>query len=659
MKRVALLVSALVAGLLPGPVASAQSSTIAFLNPSGYTSATQPRLLSAKPDDDATYHLVAWVKNVPSSPLVEFELRPTTPGANPLTVTATRAGNTWEYDLDLSGIADGSYTLAALLYSGLAPVGEDEELVTVNNDDLPPPEPANAVELVYPRNAARVGYFTPPGKAAGFVVQAIASAGTSRVRFFYSLSDPGNEPEWKSCASAAPNADRIATARCELASGDPPAQVTALAAVSNRQPTGDPQPAADESGDAHHVLPYAQVATTVDVSPTTLTRDPGGCQKYTLEVTDQDGRAIAGMNVDIHATGPSDQLQFATMDTAIPGANETDPFQAPDRGHSTENARRCSNGESLGRQGETNRPGGDDDKHIESTSPSGSLGGTDNSGRFDFALYSGTQGATEIRAWADVNDDDLPGASEASGGAQLGWGQAPPPPVTDIVLTPASADATVGECVRLEAFVRRGGNPLSAANVDVHLTGPDSNVSFCTPADASPSRTPDGGSHIAGGHEDGTKHLEGETSSTGQYVFGVTSPTAGGTVVSIWVDQTDDDVQSGEPADNAQITWQVEGSRTITLGSNKTRVRKGSRVRLSGDIEGSATCEANQTVEIQARPASGGTFVTIKSLTTDAEGLYSTRVRMRRARTFRAVAPEAAPCEAAQSETVTVRVRRS
>lgn len=661
-KRIFLAVALVMGSLAAAPPTRAQNVGIQLLNPSGYstTNANQPRPLSAKQDNNATYHLVAWAKGVPPSAVVEFELRPTTVGS-PVTVTATRVGssNTWEYNLELATVADGTYTLAAVLFSGQTSVAEDEQLVTVQNSELRPGGPANTVELLYPENGGRAGYFTPPGKTAGFLVHAIASEGTGQVRVLYSLSDPGNEPEWKPCGSEAPNDDRLVTIRCALAVGDRPADVGAIAAVANRQPTGDPSPAADETGDAHHVVPYAQVATNVEVTPSSTTKDPATCQKFTLDVSDQDNRPIVGMNVDIHAVGPDDQLQFATI-PLTPVTNETDPFQAPDRAHTTEGARRCSDGMRLGNQGETNRPGGlDDEKHIESTSPEDSVGGTDESGDFDFALFSATVGATQIVAWADANDDDLPGANEASGGAQLGWGVAPPPPVTEIAVSPTSMDATVGQCARFEAVARRGGSALGGANVDVHITGPDAGVAFCTPADATPSRAPDAGSHVTGGHEDGTKHLEGETSSDGRFVFGVVSSTTGGTVVSVWVDQTEDDTQSGEPNASAQTTWQVEGERTITLTSSRSRVRKGARVRLSGDIEGVSSCESAQTVQLQARPAGGGTFVTIKTLTTDGEGLYGTRVRMRRARTFRAVAPEASPCEAAVSGNVTVRVRRN
>ena len=663
MKRRILLVAALVAASLAGaPVSRAQSGTIAFLNPSGYTSATD-RTLSAKQDADDTYHLVAWVNNLPPSPLVEFQMR-ALPAGNEMTFTGTRVGNTFEADLDLAGLSDGAYSLSAVLYSNLQQVDDDQVTVTVNNSDIPPPAAANTVEILSPSNGEGAGFFTPEGKAPGFLVSTIASEGTERIRVLYSMSDPGSAPEWKQCGFAAPDSNLVAQIRCAVATGDAPGQVTAIAAVANKTPTGTPPAAADDSGDAHSIIPYLQQATTVDVDPSSATQDVGVCRKYTMTVGDQQNSPIAGMNVDVHATGPGDQVQFATIDPT-PVTTETDPFQAPDRGasshrHSSENALRCSNDGNLGQQGETNVPGGDDIKHVESTTPAESIGGTDEFGRWTFAVHSRVAGATQIVAWADTNGDDIPGATEASGGGQLGWGGPPPPPVRDVTLTPEATEATAGECARIVAVTRRGGSPLGGANIDVHITGPDTTVSFCVPSDSSGGRTPDGGSHVTGAHEDGTKHLEGESNTTGQFVFGVLSPNPGTTSVQVWIDETEDDtLVTGEPTRSGQINWQTQGSRTISLDRSKARVRKGTRVRLFGAIDGATACEAGQAVQLQSRPAGGGSFTTIKTLMTDDNGGYTTRVKMRRARTFRTVAPAADPCEAAQSGDVTVRVRRS
>jgi hypothetical protein len=651
-------VSALTLGL--APLGRAQSSSIEFLNPSGYTSATE-RTLSAKTDGDNTYHLVAWVRNMPASPLVEFELRPI-PTGNANTVVATRMGNTFEHRLELGGLADGAYELSATLYSNLNPVADDTETVTINNSDIPPPSAASTVEILNPENGERAGYFTPEGKSAGFLVSTLASEGTESVRVLYSMSDPGNEPEWQQCGTGSPDASQISQVRCALASGHAPGEVTAIAAVANKAPPPDPPAAADDTGDAHAVVPYLQQAGNVEVSPTPVTEDISDCIKFTLAVEDQFNQPIAGMNVDVHATGPGDQVQFATLDTT-PVTNDTDPFQAPDRGstahrHTIENAIRCSNDSNLGQQGETNLPGADDIKHIESTSPMNSLGGTDNFGRWDFALHSRTQGPTQIAAWADSNGDDVMGTSEASGGAQLGWGQPPPPPVDEVFLSQGANSATTGSCVPFELLARRGGNAYAGANVDLHLTGPDAGVTFCDVAGGTARRPPDGGGHVGDAHEDGTRHAEGETDTAGKFVFGVTSATQGSTTVYVWLDSSGDDLPTtGEPSRTATVSWQPPGDRTISISSNKSSVRKGRRVRLSGSIEGDPACSSAQAVEIQSKPLRGGSFGTVKTVTTDEEGLYSTRVKIRSSRRFRAVAPEAGACVDARSNTITVRAR--
>lgn len=660
MKKTAILVGALLAISLVGVNPSrAQGSSIEFLNPSGYTSEEEPPVLSAKQDADNTYHLVAWVRNIPASPLVEFELR-RLPTGNTTTVEATRAGNAFEAGLPLAGLADGPYELKAILFSNLDEVDTAQMTVNVTTEQLPPP-PANTVEILNPENGEQAGYFAPEGKAPGFLLSTLVSEDTERVRVLYSMSDPGNQPEWKQCGFGTPDDNLVAQVRCALASGDSPAEVTALAAVANKTPPpGSPPAAADDTGDAHAITPYLQQARTVDISPTTGSGDVGVCQKFTLTVSDQLDQPIAGINVDVHAAGPGDQIQFATFDTT-PVTNDTDPFQAPDRGgashrHSTENAIRCSDDESLGQQGETNVPGGDDVKHVESTAPANSLGGTDNFGRWVFALHSRTQGGTQIVGWADVNGDDVLALSEASGGAQFGWGVPPPQPVTEVFVSPTETNASTGSCVPFEVQVRRGGNPFGGANVDVHVTGPDSSVTFCDTSGTSTRRPPESGGHVADAHEDGTRHAEGEASSDGRFVFGVTSATQGTSSVQIWLDDEDDDVSSGDLSRTATVTWQPPGDRDVSLTSNKNRVSKGRRVRLSGTVQGDPACAAGQTIQLQSKRLRGGTYRTIRTLTTDAEGEFATRVRMRSARKFRAIAPAAEPCQQATSPAVTVRV---
>lgn len=653
MKRALLMVGTLIASLLP--LSAAHSApAIRFLNPSDYSN-VPPFELSAKADQDNAIHIVAWVKEVPASPLVEFEVESATQKA---TLDGTRAGaDAWEtFWVPPDSFTDGPYTLRAILYNGTpgnaSEVTSTEVAVILNNNAVPPPPAPETAEMGHPGNGEELGFFTPKGKQPTTVIDYTTSTLTRQVRALYTLSDPGNDPEWVACGFAGVPEGLAGRVRCTLKAGDNPMHVNAVAVVANMTaPEAEGNPALDETGDAHRIVPYVSHPTTIDFSPdSTQVDDLTKClDRVTATMLDQRNRPIAGANIDIHATGPSDQLAFGSI-----GNNRTSPFQAPDSGHpSSEDALRCSDGERAGRQGDHNVPLDDDIKHIESTT------GTDTNGDFHFALKTDQQGGTTILGFADVDDNDLPGSSEATGGARIGWAVPPPPPVTEIVLSPSSSSPTTGTCLPIEVAARRGGSPLGGANIDVHLTGPDATVGFCDIAGGSARRPPTGGGHVGDTHEDGTKHAEGETDSGGRFIFGITSASQGQTTVFVWLETTEDDVPSGELDRTATVTWMPPGDRSITLDSGRGRVRKGTRVRLFGAIDGATACEVGQAVQLQSRPAGGGSFTTIKTLTTDDNGGYTTRVKMRRARTFRTVAPAADPCEAAQSGDVTVRVRRS
>lgn len=655
MKRTMLLLVAVLASLLPMPSALA-APEINFVNPSGYL--VTPYEISDAEDADQLFHLVAWSRDVPANALVEFEIEPT--GDNPATFVAERVGSdTWEALVPIpNDFVDGStYTLRARLYAGVPgnadEVDNDETTVEINQSSVPPPS-GEAVEMTYPDNGGPLGIFTPKGKRSVTVFDFAASDATEQVRAFYTMSDPGTEPAWEpSCGSAAPDGDGFGKVRCTLGEGHNPLDVTAVAVVSNRAapaPPAPPNPALDTSGDAHRVVAYLQQPRTVEVSGAAGNITLATCHTLTANVTDQNDRVVPLANVDVHADGPEDELHFGTR-TSGPVPQQTDAFQAPDLGHvSRENARDCGNNSNVNQQGDHNSPGRDDLKHIESTT------GTSDTGDFRFALRSANAGGTFVTVWADVDDDDLPDLSEATGGAQLGWGGPQPEPTQEVFLSPSSANGTNGSCVELEILARRGGAPFNAANVDIHIQGPDTLVEFCAVEGGGTTRFPESGGHSGDAHEDGTHHAEGETDSGGRFLFGVRSASSGTTQVQVWIDRTDDDTLSGEPTKSSTITWQPAGERSISISSNKSRVAKGRRVRLSGAIQGDIACSGGQTVQIQAKPLRGGQFGTVRTLTTEPDGSYTTRLRMRKARKFRAVAPAADPCAAATSNTITVRV---
>jgi hypothetical protein len=437
--------------------------------------------------------------------------------------------------------------------------------------------------------------------------------------------------------------------RCTLEEGHARNDVTGVAVVANRTlPPAPPQEQADETGDAHRVFPYAQTPMFVEIDPEAISANPGECQTFTAFVADENGRAIPAANVDVHAEGPNDQLRFGSI------TNTTSPFQAPEDSPehpSRENAIKCSDGTASGQQGDHNRPGQDDIKHIESTE------GTDDSGAFVFALRADAVGSTVIDVWAEEDDDDVQDSSEGAGGARVGWGEPPPPPEIELSMSPSSASSSQGSCKAITLVAKEGGNPLGGTNADVHITGPDQTVNFCDPPDADPRRAPDAGGHVVDSHEDGTRHAEGETDAQGTFTFGVISSTVGTTQVLAWIDAFDDDLQDGsEESASGSITWEPAGERDVSIDTNKDKVDVGGKVKIFGSISGDSSCESSQEVKLKARKR-GGKFKTIETDTTDADGDYSFQIEVRKTKDYRVLAPAAGICEKAKSSIVTVKAK--
>lgn len=646
-KIIVLVIAALVGGLLPIPVAKA-APAIQLLNPSTYNGAAPE--ISTKQDLDGNFHFVAWVPSVPQNAIVEFEIQ-SVAGNSLRTINASRVGaDTFEGFDNLANLADGNYLVAALLYSNGDQVDEgiDRQAVSVRNGTLGQVETA---EIVAPGNGGSLGFFTPKGLRPRALVDVATSDGARQVRVLVTKTRPGGEPEWVQCGTGTVSS-QSARVRCTLPEGTEPAQVTAVAAVANQTPPPGPaQVPADDSGDAHRVTVYNAVPTRVSIDPEATRAEISTCSpEFRATVTDQLGRPLSAVNVDVHAVGPTDQLQFAAGGNAM-------QFQAPDKGpHSSEPTHRCTELDAEGRQGETNRIGANDEKHIESRSDVTNPG-TNNQGAFIFRLYSDTVGGTEIIAWADADDDDVQQAAEASGGARLGWGQDPPAPTQQAFLEPSSGSATVGSCQRFVLTVKEGGNPAAGRNADAHISSADTTPSFCTPSEGSATRLPDQGEHVAGTHADGTKHVEGELDSQGRLIFGVTAPSEGRVVVQGWLDESDDDtLTSGEAAAGGAVSFALSGDRDVSLDSSRRAVRKGGRVRLFGAIDGSPSCAEGQVVKLRSR-VPGKRFRTIGQKRTNGSGEYGFRVKVFKTKDYKVIAPRAGVCDKARSNTVRVRAR--
>lgn len=646
MKRVTVLMGiTLMAAMLPF-AAAVGAPKIRFISPSPYQGQTATLTVSDKQDKDTMIHIAAWVKEIPTNAIVEFEIVPAT--GNGITLTATRVGSTdtWESFYDIpANTTDGAYTFRAILYSGQMQVAVQEQTVTINNSSVPPPPQAETVEMTYPVDGGEAGFFTPKGGKPNVIVNATASADSNQVRVFYTNSDAGDDPVWQLCGFGTVGEDNTATVRCTLNGNDAALDVTAIAVVSNLSPPpADPQAAADQTGDAHRVLPYTQVPTEVSVTPPSSKVNLDACTLLTAQIEDQKARPIALANVDVHAVGPSDQLRFGTS------GNQTSGSKNPDKGvHSTENGINCSDKTASNSQGDHNRPGQDDEKHIESTT------GTNNGGRFTFALYSAEKGGTAVTVWADVDDDDFLVSNEASGGAVIGWGEDPPPPPKQLFIDPISVQATVGSCQKVTITAKQGGLAMQNANVDIHASGPGSDISFCPVEGESASRPPDQGGHTGNSDPDGSIHVEGETDTSGRFVVGVTSGTEGATELTGWIENADDDVLgTDETSARGEVGWGGRDERKISLKADDRNVNQGARVKLSGRITGSDACESEQTVKLQAR-TSGRRFQRVATTTTSGTGTYSFKRRVSRTTEFRAVAPRTQACGGARSGVIKVR----
>jgi hypothetical protein len=645
-----LVVGMMLMSLLPIGPAMAADPKITFLNPSGYSTTMT---ISDKPDRDSLVHLVAWVQAVPANPLVEFEIQPAV--GNAITLDGERASDdTWEAFAGVSGLTDGTYTLRAILYSNLTEAASTTQDVSLTRNDPVPPPAADTVELTYPPNATSLGFSNITGKRPAALLEAVVSDGTDQVRALYTTTAPGLAPNWISCgAEAVPSTGQNVTVRCTLAENTAFQSVTAVAVVANNTPVpSDPSPFADATGDAHRVSPYSQVPTSVSVTPETVRVDPGACVLLTARVRDQSGRSIAAANVDVHVVGPNDQIRFGTIQrTTSPTASQlTSGFQAPDKSHvSSQDGIDCGNEERAGRQGDHNIPGANDPQHIESTT------GSDDEGKFFFALFSDSSGGSVVTTFVDNDDDDVLDANEATGGARIGWGQDAPAPTTELFFDPRSSAGTSGDCQRIVLAVKRAGNALPNVNVDIHASGPDSTIAFCTPSDGTIGRAPDQ-NHVGNADDETTRHVEGETNTAGQFIFGVVSGSGGTTNLLGWLDELDDDIQTaGEPIANASVQWDISGARTISIRSNKSSVPAGHKVNISGSIDGAGACESEQKVRLMARRLNATRFQRVTSTVTDASGDYLFQVLVKRSKKYKTVAPAAEVCDVARSRAITVR----
>jgi len=111
--------------------------------------------------------------------------------------------------------------------------------------------------------------------------------------------------------------------------------------------------------------------------------------------------------------------------------------------------------------------------------------------------------------------------------------------------------------------------------------------------------------------------------------------------------------------DKVALSWKHR--RTVSLRSSKSRIRRGQKFRLSGAIKrtsgASSTCLASQRVLIRRNVLRDGNpnYVAFRSLKTNGDGRYRTKLRGKRSADFKASAVPTRSCFGASSRTVRVK----
>lgn len=578
-----------------------------------------------------TFHVTAVTRQAPPNAVVEAFWQPSGGGEASIgrLVRVSGSAGTWELEWDVPEELSGSGTFIVKLLGGGAELAKDSEAVEIDNAE-------ETVEISWPTNGGRLGWFKPKaGKWRAFI-EGTASQFAQRVFVYYTVSEPGKQPAYKVCGATTfvnPPAPPAGTnfrrwgMTCELAGKDVPSQLTGVAAVAAE--TDNPvQPGAsglltNESGDAHRVTGYMQepgdmkIALT-PVAPATVTAAyPTGdaqqagndCLEFDATVLDALDRPVQGANVDVHLEGPTDEVGFGDEANTTNGSSADKP---PDAGaHETEEAWDCdSPGARFGEQGEHELPGGDDLKHTESVGGTGLAGPTGiRAGQYRFHVFSPDPGRTRITAWVDEKplkkeadnrdgDDDKPGDAEATTAAVAQWLSGP----AQVTLDPASETFLTGTCTLVTVSVRGGRTPLEGANVDVHATGPTSELDFCDPRTAADNRAPELGSHDRedlgeGSHPgaDGgasTQHTEGETDDTGTFIIGLLSTSDGDTSLQAWLDGTpgndNDEPATAEPAATGGYTWASSAADATVRFLNPSGYGDGAGDNVSVNQDGNA-----------------------------------------------------------------------
>ncbi|MGH9194752.1 MAG: calcium-binding protein, partial [Acidimicrobiia bacterium] len=383
---------------------------LSFINPSGYGGGDEE--LSAKQDADSAYHVVVRADSPDLVPGVE--LLYASDGTTFATIgNMTHIGNsdTYEFFWNLQGAVEGTSGKLRARITGTNVV--EDRTVTINNaaNGMPPDVQGETVEISKPANGTQAAFNTRV-----LSVEGTASGGSDGIDLFYTKKAAKDTPagtDWISCGNVdlAPGSAPVSfKGTCTLAGADQPSQVTAIAAIPfdctepapgancNTAPGQTPaRQGAVDSGDAHRIFGFDS-NPIISIEPAEAEAETSECQRFVVSIKDQTGQSIGGGNIDVHAAGPGEIVDFCDQ---VEGATARN---APDQGdHSAGSSDQSGHASDLG----------PDTQHTEGTVPG--------NGRFVFGISSETVGDTQITAWIDRTDDDSLGADEKSDSAVMHW----------------------------------------------------------------------------------------------------------------------------------------------------------------------------------------------------------------------------------------------
>lgn len=587
----------------PSPSGSAPAAGevgVTLLNPStGYDSS--PKVSNRFDGVDTAYTIVARTTGDAQSLVVEASIAPQnddgTWGNEVLVGELERVApgsDLWEFDWDIPASIEETISLLTVRAyvetpSGFVETGADSVEVDVYYSDpsMPPLGAYETVDIAWPAQNGVLGFYKPRVGAWRTMVDGTTSPGANFAQVYVSTSRPGDPVSFTPCGSAPTVVNAAGTsasfaARCSLDASTPPSAVTAVAAQAEYRETAS-STRFMQAADVRSVRSYDVSPEDMQVAITPVARrvlaPARTCQSFTVTITDEHDRLIMGANVDIHATGPADELILAGTGLVVP------------EGHSREMTSPCPSPLPVEPpaplpiptnprpQGDHNVPGGIDSKHMETNLGTGLDTLSQLPGQTAFTVASELPGFTQLTAWVDDEeiareadqrpiDNDRPDEGEPFARAKVQWLVATP----TLSFDPLGGTAPATSCFPYVVKARSGTDPVPDVNVDVHATGPDPELDFCDPEGASPRQAPLSGaganSHEAEetseSHHFSTtgppaQHTEGTTDPAGNFVVGLTSPVTGDTSVVAWIDGepgADDDVQgSGEPLTSGTISW--------------------------------------------------------------------------------------------------------